>query len=126
MDGDDLDLVTATLRADSSDVGAFVESLAVKLEETLPGRTKVDRRGRLLGAKRVRKISVETADERLVLVCGDGDAIETSRAKVSGGIVLKNEMLGTDEWLRALGAALSAEAQRSEQTRRALERLLLG
>jgi hypothetical protein len=126
MNDVDLDLLAASLRADSGDVGAFVESLAAKLEEALPGRAKVQRSRRgMFGPKAVRRIAVDSAEQRLELVRGDGDSIETRRARTSGGIVLKNETLDTDEWLRALGAALNDEAQRSEQTRQALERLLI-
>jgi hypothetical protein len=122
----DLDLLAANLRADSSDLDAFVESLATKLEDAMPRRTKVDRARRgMFGPKEVRRISVDAGDRRLELVCGERDQIETRRARLSGGIVLKSETLDTDEWLRELGAAMTAEAQRSEQTRQALERLLL-
>ena len=51
--------------------------------------------------------------------------IETRRRRMSGGIVLKSEPLDTDTWLPALGQTLAGEAQRSEQTRQALERLLI-
>ena len=39
--------------------------------------------------------------------------------------VLKNEELDIDAWLAMLSEALAAEANRSEATRRALERLLI-
>ena len=51
--------------------------------------------------------------------------METRCARLSGGIVLKNEVLETDEWLATLSEALAAEARRSETTRKALERLLM-
>jgi hypothetical protein len=122
----DLDLLAASLRADSSDLGAFVEGLAAKLEEVLPGRVKVQRHRRgLMGPKEVRTILIEASDQRLELERGGGDSVEVRRCRISGGIVLKREQLETDEWLRELGAAISAEAQRSEQTRQALERLLI-
>jgi hypothetical protein len=121
----DIDLVAASLRADSSDVGAFVEGLAAKLEETLPGRVRVDRGRRgLLGPKVVRKVTVDAGADRLEMVRGDGDVVECRRARLSGGIVLKNEALDTDAWVAEVGAALAAEAERSQQTREALERLL--
>lgn len=121
----DLDLLAASLRADSSDLGAFVESLAVKLEEAVPGRVRVERRraGLLGGKKLVQSIALDAGDRRLELSYRGG-ALQTRAAKVSGGIVLKNEALDTDAWLAALGQALDAEARRSETTRRALERLL--
>ena len=121
----DLDLLAASMRADSGDVGAFVEGLATKLEDVLPGRVKVQRGRRgLVGPKLVRTILVDAGGQRLELMRGGGDAIETRRARLSGGIVLKTEPLDTEEWLAALGESLAAEADRSERTRQALERLL--
>jgi len=121
----DLDLIAASLRADSSDLSAFVESLADKLEQVMPGRVRIDRRRTgLTGSKRVRRIALDAGNERLELELDRG-VIATRRARLSGGIVLKNETLDTDMWLAALGEALAAEAQRSATTRQALERLLL-
>ena len=123
--GLDLDLLAASLRADASDLQAFVESLAIKLEEAVPGRVRVERRrSAVMGPKRVRRISLDAGDRRLELSF-DAGALETYCSRLSGGIVLKRETLDTDAWLTAVGEALSAEAQRSETTRQALERLLI-
>jgi hypothetical protein len=119
----DLDLLSASLRADSSDLGTFVEALAVKLEEAVPGVRVERRRDGMFGAKAVRRIALDAGDQRLELE-RSGSAIETRCSKVSGGIVLKREALPTDAWLQALVAALATEARRSDTTRRALERLL--
>jgi hypothetical protein len=120
----DLDLLAALLRADAGDLGAFVESLAMKLEQAVPGRVRVERRRTgLLGPKAVRSIALDAGDQRLELSYAGG-ALQTRAAKVSGGIVLKNETLDVEAWVAALGQALAAEAVRSESTRRALERLL--
>jgi hypothetical protein len=122
----DLDLLAASLRADSGDVGAFVESLAVKLEAAVPGRVHVERRrSGLLGAKRVQSIALDGADRRLELELAGG-VLEARASKVSGGIVLKREAVDLDSWLALLGEVLAEEARRSEATRRALERLLIG
>lgn len=123
----DIDLLAASLRADAADTGAFVEGLATKLEAVLPGRVSVKRaRNGLFGPKLVKEIAVEAGDQRLELARGAGDAIEMRRARQSGGIVLKRETLDSDAWMAALGSAMAMEAQRSEQTRQALERLLTG
>ncbi len=120
----DMDLLAASLRADSSDLSAFVESLASKLEDAVPGRVRVDRRrSGMFGPKAVRSVAVDLGDRRLELRA-EGGAVQTRCSRLSGGIVLKNEVLETDEWLAALSEALAAEARRSETTRKALERLL--
>jgi hypothetical protein len=120
----DLDLLAASLRADSSDLSAFVESLAAKLEEAVPGRVRVERRRNgMFGPKSVRSMSVDLADRRLELRT-EGGAVQTRCARLSGGIVLKNEAIETDAWLAMLSEALAAEADRSEATRKALERML--
>jgi hypothetical protein len=120
----DIDLVTASLRADTSDLRAFVEALAVKLEGAVPGAVIVERRrDGMFGPKQVRRISLDAAGQRLELRA-DGASIQTRCARLSGGIVLKSEDMPTDEWLRTLGEALAGQARSSQTTRQALERLL--
>lgn len=120
----DVDLLAASLRADASDLHAFMEVIATKLETTLPGGVRVERvRQSFRGPKLVKNIAVEVGGDRLELR-RNGAAIESLRAKTSGGIVLKTERLGIDEWLGALARMLGVEAQRSQQTRQALGRLL--
>jgi hypothetical protein len=124
-DAADLDLVAASLRADTSDIHTFVEGLAAKLEQAVPGHVEVQRRREgLFGRKVVQRLSLRAGDQRLELR-SERDTVQTSRARVSGGIVLKTEALETDAWLAAVGEALTTEARRSETTRHALERLLI-
>ena len=125
MASNDLDLIAAALRADASDTHAFVEGLAVKLEEALPGRVRVERaRGGFRRPKHVQRIALDAGDMRLELRVMNG-ATETSCSRLSGGIVLKREPVDTDSWLVALGEVLTDEARRSEATRAALERLMI-
>jgi hypothetical protein len=122
----DMDLLAASLRADSSDVNAFVESLAAKLEDAVPDHTRVERRrAGLLGPKQVRRIALDAGSNRLELLRDEGGAVQTRCSRLSGGIVLKTEQLDADAWIAALGEALAAEAGRNERTRQALERLLI-
>jgi hypothetical protein len=122
----DIDLVTASLRADASDLRAFVEALAVKLEDAAPGAVSVDRRREgMLGPKRVRRITLDAGGQRLELRA-DGGSVQTQCARLSAGIVLKSEELSMDEWLHTLSAALAEQARSSQTTRQALQRLLNG
>ncbi len=122
----DVDLLAASLRADSSDLVAYTEVLATKLTEALPGGVRVEySRQRLFGPKQVSAITVDAGDERLALRSAHG-AVQASCARLSGGIVLKTETVGIDEWLQRLSGALAEQARRSQSTRQALERLLNG
>jgi hypothetical protein len=122
----DLDLLAAALRADASDVGAFVEALAVKLEEAAPGIARVQRAKRgFRGPKWVREITLDAGDVRLILTRDEGDVVSCNVGRMSGGIVLKRDEVGLDEWVQVLGQALAQQAGRSAQARAALERLLI-
>ncbi len=128
--GDDsleLDLLAASLRSGAEDLSTFVESLATKLEDAVGSLARVERgRQGIRGPKLVRKIAVEAGGDRLELVRDGANRFVTRRARVSGGIVLKTETLDIDAWLQSLSEALASEASRSERTRQALQRLLLG
>jgi hypothetical protein len=121
----DLDLVAAALRADLSDISAFVEGLAMRLEQALPGLVQVKRsKSGFRGPRQVTEITVNAGDERLQLQRSGGQ-IQTVRARLSGGIVLKTEALDIDSWLSSLAAAVAGQAQRSERIRLALQQLVL-
>jgi hypothetical protein len=120
----DLDLVAASLRAGSGDLRVFVEALASKLEQILPGHCRVRRAG-FRGKGNVREISVDVGDGRYDLT-QDGGAVTARRSSVVRGITLKNEELGLDEWIDSLAAQVVAEAERSERGRAALQKLLSG
>lgn len=120
----DIDLLAAELRAEAGDVDTFVEALAAKLEEAVPGAVTVQRRREgIRGPRRVQRISIDGGGQRLELQRASG-AVQTTCSRLSGGIVLKREQLDTDAWLIALGRLLAEEADRSSSTRRALDRLL--
>lgn len=124
MPSNEIDLFAASLRADTSDLNAFVEGLATKLEDALPGIVIVERRrSGFRGPKYVRRISVDGADLRLELDTSAG-SIQTFGSRLSGGIVLKREQLSIDDWIGALSGVVAAQAERSAVTRQALERLL--
>lgn len=124
---DSFDLAASGLRGDGAELSSSVEILAAKLEQALPGRARVERRGGGLlgrGHKRVREVLVELGSNRYQLAV-DGERVEGFRERQVGGISIKREPLDPSQWLAALTADLRVEAERSEQARAALERLLL-
>lgn len=128
MEDPGFDLVAASLRADTTDLVAFVEALATKLEGALPGDVVVERKGGGLlsrGSKHVRRISVGMEEGRYDLEWA-GAQLQTSRCSEVRGIVIKSERLSLDEWIDALSRELTDRAQNSERSRLALQRLLEG
>jgi hypothetical protein len=117
------DLLAASVRADATDVRAFVSALATKLELSFPARCRVERSGFLAKKKRVRRIAVDLGDARYELEHDDG-AVNARRSTVVRGIALKSEELSLEEWVDKLVAQLSVEAEQSERDREALERLI--
>jgi len=128
---DTFDLVAAGLRGDGADLLSSVEVLAAKLEQALPGQTRVQRQGGGLlgrGRKRVRQVLVELGagggGVRYQLAV-EHDRVQGFRERQVGGIAIKREPLGAGEWVAALTDELRVEAERSAEARAALDRLLL-
>jgi hypothetical protein len=121
------ELLAASLRSSSGDLATFVEVLADKLEQALPGRVAVERRAvrRFSKERRVARIELALGDNRYIAVA-QGGALETRCAKAVRGVVLKTEELPLEAWLEALARELASEAEASEQSRLALEQLLQG
>ncbi len=122
----DFDLAAAGLRADGEDVRISLEVLASKLEASLPGNAEVERRGGGLlgrGEKHVSEIRVRLGEQRYQLTI-DGSRVQGFREREVGGIAIKRESLDPQAWVSALAEDLHTEAQRNEQARDALARLL--
>jgi len=127
VESDDLqfELLASSLRADTGDMKAFIEALAVKLEGALPQRARVERKadGLFSRTKHVQRISVELGENRYEIMHAAGQ-IQSTVGKAVRGIVLKTEHLSLDDWIDQLSRELTVEANRSEQSRLALQRLL--
>ena len=119
----DFDLVAAELRADRTDLDAYVEALAAKLEGALPQQTTVERgRTSFRGPKRVDRIETLLGDCKYIL--DRGDMVTTRCAHVVRNVVLKNDEVPLEEWLDRLARDLVAHAEATDHGREALERLL--
>ncbi len=125
-DSMDLELAAASLRADGTDVRILVEVLADRLAEALGSRLTVER-ARKLGRRSgdVRSIQIRLDDDQFEAVV-DGDALRCSIGHTSGGIRIRSDKVGVDEWLTRLLAVLKAEAANSQAVRLALESIVIG
>ena len=121
-----MELLAASLRADSTDNKAFLEALATKLAGSLPNQTTVIRQSSIFSREHpVKEITVTMGDYQYRIGREKQGPIVTQRAKVVRGIVLKTEQIPMDHWIDELAYALAHEAANSAQARIALERFLL-
>ena len=121
-----MEMFAASLRADSSDVKAFLEALATKLEGSLPNQTLVTRHSGLFTREHPVKEIVVTLGEYQYRISRERQGgLVALRAKVVRGIVLKTEQLPVEQWIDELAGALAQIAAQSAQARAALERFLI-
>lgn len=123
----DLDMLSASIRADAADTDSFFGVLATKLADALGERVRIRREGGLF--KRDKPPVGITVD----LSSGAGVVLEASR-KGSGiectvnrpvrGIVVSSKPVSLPEWVDALTRALADEARHNEQTWKALHGML--
>src|SRR5205823_3833051 len=87
------ELVAASIRADASDLKTFLDVLAVKLEQALPGMVFIEREGGLF--KRERKVQVIRIqiEDKLYDLARAGGGLEARLSHQVRGITLKNEVL---------------------------------
>ncbi len=124
-DGLSFDLLAGALRADAQDNATFLEVLAAKLEDALPGRVQVHRAGGMLRKTHpVTAMDVELGEDRFHISAAAPGQLETRHSRAVRGIVLKSDAMDLAAWIDILSRALVAEAARSEHDRAALERLL--
>src|SRR5579862_814972 len=110
-----VEMLAASLRADTADLGAFMEALAVKLGGALPQRTRIERGGGLFShGHPVRRISVNLGEWEYVIAAEHG-GVTASRTRVVRGIALRSEAIGLDEWIETLAAELALLAEQSAQ-----------
>ncbi len=112
-----VEMLAASLRASSTDLKAFMEALAVKLEGSL--------RGMFSREHPVKEVTVNLGNFQYRISRERQGPLLTQRAKVVRGIVLKTDQISMDQWINELAQGLAEEAVHSAQARSALEQFLL-
>src|SRR4029079_12296731 len=126
-----LDMVTAALRADSTDVAIYARVLAQYLGEALPAdcvsverdRTMSDRmRGR---PGEISKVVARLGELQMTLAVRNGQPVaEVCRAV--RGVVLSRQTVPVGDWAATLARALVGYAEQNAQAAQALRRLVAG
>ena len=121
----DLDLLASSLRADGGDVRVLLRALVTRLSDALGDRLAVERASRFRRSDEIRRVSIRLGDDQFDATV-DGGAVVCTISRSSGGIRIRSNRVGVDEWLRRLLGALRDEAATTEATRVALESLVIG
>jgi len=125
-DAFDLDLATAALRANSSDLRIMLKMLVSQLDGALGDRLVVERAGGLFRkSDDVRSVQVAVGETTLRAEV-QGSSVACTAAHTSGGIRIRSEKMEMDEWVKRLLEAVQAEAAHSDTARQALERIVIG
>ncbi|HTX81909.1 MAG TPA: hypothetical protein VME44_07005 [Streptosporangiaceae bacterium] len=126
-----LDMVTAALRADSSDIAIYARVLTESLGDALPASfVTVDRErsvsDRMKGRPgTVTKITVRLGDQVMTLrLTGGAPAAEICREV--RGVVLSRQPVQVAQWAAELAKALVSHAEQNAETAEALRRLVAG
>lgn len=119
------DLSAASWRRSMADEKAFVQALAVRLEQALPGMARVERKHHWFSKEETVEW-VEVVFESVVfrLDYDQRHGVTTEKSKVVRGIRLKTEALSFEDWLTALSEELRDYAVLHTNARDALERFL--
>jgi hypothetical protein len=122
----DLSMAVSSLQSNSTDSRLMLKLLVAQLSEVLGGRIVVERAGgRFRKSEELKSVKITLGDDTLQADV-DGATVRCSIGHASGGIRIRSEQVGMDAWLTRLLSILQSEASHSEQTRLALENIVIG
>lgn len=111
---DDFDLDAAVLRRSQTDLQAFMEALAVRLEGALPGRVKVERRRDGLFAKTSHAAKIAFHSDKAVYELSFGKAgLAASRTKLVRDVAISSTTIDPAQWLTEVRQEVSALADKA-------------
>ncbi len=125
-DSFDLNLAAATLRSNSADVHILLKALSSALSPTLGERLQTEHAGgRFHKSDAVVRLLITMGNESFESAI-EGTELHCRISHSSGGIRIRSESVGVDEWIARLLGALQLEAAHSESARQALEHIVIG
>jgi hypothetical protein len=125
-DAFDLDMAVSTLQSNTTDTRIMLKLLIGQLADVLGDRIDVERSGgRFRKSDEIKSVQITLGDDTLRAEV-QGTGVRCSIGHSSGGIRIRSEQVGMDAWLARLLTTLHNEASHSEQTRLALEHIVIG
>jgi len=125
-DAFDLDMAISTLQSNGSDLRIMLKVLVSQLGDVLGNRIVVENGGgRFRKSDEIKSVKI-TLDNDTLQADVDGSTVRCTIGHASGGIRIRSEQVSMEAWLARLLTILHAEASHSEQTRLALEHIVIG
>jgi hypothetical protein len=121
----DLSAAVSQLSSNSTDTRIMLKALVGQLAEVLGERLSVERAGRFRKSDDIKSVRIALGDDTLEAVV-DGGTVRCSVGHSSGGIRIRSQQVDMNAWLTKLLSTLQTEAADSEQTRLALEHIVIG
>jgi hypothetical protein len=122
----DLSMAVSQLASNSSDTRLMLKLLASQLADALGERLVVERGGgRFRKSDEIKSVRVTLGNDTLEASVA-GPSVQCTIGHSSGGIRIRSEQVDINTWLTRLLTTLQAEAATSEQTRTALENIVIG
>jgi hypothetical protein len=119
-------MAVAQLASNGTDLRIMLKLLVSQLSDALGSRITVERAGgRFRKSDEIKSVRISLGDDTLEAAV-DGGTVRCTIGHSSGGIRIRSEQVGMDVWLTRLLTTLQAEAVNSEQTRLALENIVIG
>jgi hypothetical protein len=122
----DLSMAVAQLASNSTDARIMLKLLVSQLSDALGDRIAVERSGgRFRKSDGIKSVRVTLGNDTLQADV-EGPSVRCTIGHSSGGIRIRNEQVDMNAWLTRLLSTLQSEAATSEQTRVALENIVIG
>jgi len=121
----DLSMAVSQLGSNSTDLRIMLKLLVSQLADVLGDRITVERAGRFRKSDEIKAVRITLGEDTLEAVV-EGASVRCSIGHSSGGIRIRSEVVSMESWLTRLLATLQSEAAHSEQTRLALENIVIG
>jgi hypothetical protein len=119
-------MAISTLQSNGSDLRIMLKVLVSQLGDVLGNRIVVEHGGgRFRKSDEIKSVKI-TLDNDTLQADVDGSTVRCTIGHASGGIRIRSEQVGMEAWLARLLTILHAEASHSEQTRLALEHIVIG
>ena len=117
----EVDVIAATLVAQSRESGDLLEHLATKLGGGLPEWTTIKRAGWFFSSRRpVRQLTLDLGPERFRIVRSPQGPV-ARHVRVVRGVEIGSREIAIEAWLAAVVEALRVLATQNEAARRALD-----